>query len=240
MTNPQERRLLAVMFTDVVGYTALMQRDEEAARIVRRRHREVLESAVSAHGGDLLQYLGDGSLTMFPSVVDAVRAAIEVQRGLRQEPVVPLRIGIHQGDISYDTQGAYGDSVNVASRIQSLATAGGILVSGKAHDEIKNQPDITTTSLGDFELKNVEEPLAVYAIVSDVLTVPTRDDVLTEIRSAPPAAALDATWSCPDLVDTRSLEERKESRWRGRDRRTRRSSGVRLSSWCEQGGRLRS
>ena len=64
---------------------------------------------------------------MFPSVVHAVRAAIEVQRGLRQEPVVPLRIGIHQGDISYDTQGAYGDSVNVASRIQSLGTAGSIL-----------------------------------------------------------------------------------------------------------------
>ena len=91
------------MFTDVVGYTALMQRDEEAARIVRRRHRQVLEAAVSAHGGDLLQYLGDGSLTTFPSVVEAVHAAIEVQRGLRQEPVVPLRIGIHQGDISYDT-----------------------------------------------------------------------------------------------------------------------------------------
>ena len=127
MTSSKRRRLLAVMFTDVVGYTALMQRDEEAARIVRRRHRKVLEAAVSAHGGDLLQYLGDGSLTMFPSVVHAVRAAIEVQRGLRQEPVVPLRIGIHQGDISYDTQGAYGDSVNVASRIQSLGTAGSIL-----------------------------------------------------------------------------------------------------------------
>ena len=148
--------------------------------------------AVSAHGGDLLQYLGDGSLTMFRSVVDAVRAAIEVQEGFRQEPVVPLRIGIHQGDISYDTQGAYGDSVNVASRIQSLATGGSILISAKAHDEIKNQPDITTTPLGEFELKNVEESLEVYAIVSDVLTVPTRDDVLSEGRGAP-APALNAT-----------------------------------------------
>ena len=180
------------MFTDVVGYTALMQRDEEAARIVRRRHRQVLEAAVSRHGGDLLQYMGDGSLTTFPSVVDAVRAAIEVQRGLRQDPVVPLRIGIHQGDISYDTQGAYGDSVNIASRIQSLGTAGSILVSAKAYDEIKNQPDITTTLLGEFELKNVEESLEVYGIVSDVLTVPTRDDVLTKIQSAP-ATALNTT-----------------------------------------------
>ena len=184
MISSKPRRLLAVMFTDVVGYTALMQRDEEAARIVRRRHREVLEAAVSAHGGELFQYLGDGSVTMFPSVADAVRAAIEVQRGLRQEPVVPLRIGIHQGDISYDTQGAYGDAMNVAARIQSLGTTGSILISGKAHDEIKNQPDITTTPLGAFELKNVEESLEVYGIVADVLTVPTRDHVLTKIRSA--------------------------------------------------------
>ena len=185
MTSSKRRRLLAVMFTDVVGYTALMQRDEEACRIVRRRHRQVLEAVISTHGGDLLQYLGDGSLTMFPSVVDAVRAAIEVQRGLRKEPVVPLRIGIHQGDISYDTQGAYGDSVNVASRIESLGVAGSILLSAKAHDEIKNQPDILTTPLGEFDLKNVEESLEVYGIVSDVLTVPTRSDVLAEIRRAP-------------------------------------------------------
>ncbi len=195
------------MFTDVVGYTALMQQDEEAARIIRRRHREVLETAVSAHRGDLLQYLGDGSLTMFPSVVDAVHAAIEVQRGLRQEPVVPLRIGIHQGDISYDTQGAYGDSVNVASRIQSLGTAGSILVSAKARDEIKNQPDITTTPLGEFELKNVEESLEVYGIVADELTVPTRSDVLTKIRDAP-ATGLNATIRLNTALEGRYVIER--------------------------------
>ena len=185
MTSSKRRRLLAVMFTDVVGYTALMQRNEEAARIVRRRHREVLEAAVSAHGGDLLQYLGDGSLTMFPSVVDAVRAAIEVQRGLQQEPVVPLRIGIHEGEISYDTQGAYGDCVNVASRIQALAISGSILISAKAHDEVKNQPDIFTTRLGEFELKNVEELVGVYAVVSNAVAVPTRSDVLAAIRNVP-------------------------------------------------------
>ena len=177
------------MFTDVVGYTALMRRDEEAGRIVRRRHRQVLEAAVSVHGGDLLQYMGDGSLTMFPSVADAVRAAIEVQNGLRQEPVVPLRIGIHQGDISYDTQGAYGDSMNVASRVESLGTAGSILISGKAHDEIKNRPDISTTPLGEFELRNVEESLAVYAVVSDLLAVPPRGDVLTKTRGETSAAS---------------------------------------------------
>jgi non-specific serine/threonine protein kinase/serine/threonine-protein kinase len=185
MTSTQGRRLLAVMFTDVVGYTALMQRDEEAARVVRRRHRQVLEVAVSAHRGDLLQYLGDGSLTMFPSVVDAVRAAIEVQRGLRQGPAVPLRIGIHQGDISFDTQGAYGDSVNIASRIQSLGTAGSVLISAKAHDEIKNQRDISMTPLGEFELKNVAQPVGIHAIVADALVVPTRGEILTGLGDEP-------------------------------------------------------
>ena len=181
MTSSKERRLLAVMFTDVEGYTALMQRDEEAALIVRRRHRQVLEAAVSAHGGELFQYLGDGGVTMFPSVVDAVHAAIEVQDGLGREPVVPLRIGIHQGDISYDTQGAYGDSMNVASRIQSLAAGGSILISAKAHDEIKNQPDIVTTSLGEFELKGVQEPVIAHAVIAEGLAVPTTAEILAQV-----------------------------------------------------------
>ncbi len=189
MTERRARRLLAVMFTDVVGYTAMMQRDEELARIVRRRHREALESATTANHGEVLQYLGDGSLTIFPSVADAARAAIAVQRQLRQAPAVPLRIGIHQGDISYDTQGAYGDSMNVASRIQSLAAPGGILISAKAHDEIKNRPDISTASLGTFAMKGVAESVEVYSIVSDLIAVTHRDDVLAKIHHTPDAAA---------------------------------------------------
>ena len=177
------------MFTDVVGYTALMQRDEEAARIVRRRHRQVLEEALSVCHGELLQYLGDGSLSTFPSVADAVRAAIQVQSELQIEPTVPLRIGIHQGDISYDTQGAYGDSVNIAARIQSLAAPGSILLSATARDEIKNQADISTTAIGVFELKNVTEPVEVHAVDSDTLVVPTRSDVLANVRSTPAEAA---------------------------------------------------
>ena len=189
MSSPRARRLLAVMFTDVVGYTALMQRDEEAAKIVRRRHRQVLEAALGVGRGELLQYLGDGSLSTFPSVADAVRAAIQVQRELGIEPPIPLRIGIHQGDISYDTQGAYGDSVNIAARIQSLGAPGSILLSAKARDEIKNQADISTTGLGVFELKNVTEPVEVHAVVSDTLVVPTRSDVLEKVRSTPGEAA---------------------------------------------------
>ena len=127
MTEKQPRRLSAVMFTDVVGYTALMQDDEEAARLVRLRHREALEAAIAAHGGELVQYLGDGSLSTFPSAVRAVCAAVEVQQALRED--VPLRIGIHQGEIAFDDQGIYGDSVNIASRVMGVGTPGSVLVS---------------------------------------------------------------------------------------------------------------
>ncbi len=176
MTEDRSRRLAAVMFTDVVGYTALMQDDEEAARVVRLRHREALEAAIAAHGGELVQYLGDGSLSSFPSAVRAVSAAVDVQQALREE--VPLRIGIHQGEIAFDDQGIYGDSVNVASRVMGLGTAGSVLVSEKAQDELKNQRDFSTASLGQFNLKNVKHPMVVYAVRREGLDVPTREEVL--------------------------------------------------------------
>ena len=170
------RRLAAVMFTDVVGYTAMMQEDEEATRLVRLRHREALEAAIAAHGGELVQYLGDGSLSTFPSAVRAVSAAVEVQHALRDE--VPLRIGVHQGEIAFDDQGIYGDSVNVAARVMGMGTAGSVLVSGKAQDELKNQRDYTTASLGTFALKNVKHPLVLYAVEGEGLDVPTREEVI--------------------------------------------------------------
>ncbi len=182
MTDSIERRLVAVMFTDVVGYTAIMQSDEKAARTVRFRHRRVLEQALGAHGGELLQYLGDGSLTVFSSAVEAVHAAIQVQKDLQEDPAVPLRIGIHVGEISYDTQGVYGDSVNIASRVQSLGKAGSVLISEKAQDEIKNQPGLASTSLGRFDLRNVAHPLGVYAVVAEGLVVPTRGELVGRSR----------------------------------------------------------
>ncbi len=182
MTDSIERRLVAVMFTDVVGYTAIMQNDEKAARAVRFRHRRVLEQALGAHGGELLQYLGDGSLSVFSSAVEAVRAAIQVQKDLQEDPAVPLRIGIHVGEISHDTQGVYGDSVNIAARVQSLGRAGSVLISEKAQDEIKNQPGLSSASLGRFDLKNVEHPLGVYAVVAEGLVVPTRGELVGRPR----------------------------------------------------------
>ena len=107
------RHVAAVMFTDMAGYTALMQRDETAALRSRERHRTALARSVPTHDGDLLQYFGDGSLSIFRSSLQAMEAAVAIQRDLEGEPL--LRIGLHVGEIAYDAQGAYGDAINIAA-----------------------------------------------------------------------------------------------------------------------------
>ncbi len=167
------RQLTAIMFTDMVGYTALMQENEHQATLIRDRHREILERLIGAQDGRILQFYGDGTLSVFKSAIAAVRCAIEVQSDLRSgDPPIPLRIGLHTGDVVHDDGGVYGDGVNVASRIEGLGVAGAVLISEKVFDEVKNQPDIQTKGLGQFNLKNVKRPMEVYAIANNGLTVP--------------------------------------------------------------------
>ena len=164
------------MFTDMVGYTALMQKDEQLAKSQRDRHRSVLTKYIALHNGEILQYYGDGTLTIFNSAIEAVNAAIEIQLDLKNEPTVPLRIGIHLGDIVYDEEGVYGDGVNISSRIESLSAAGGILISEKINDEIKNHPEIKSQSLGRFHLKNVLKPVEIFAITNEGIIVPSAEE----------------------------------------------------------------
>lgn len=166
------RFLAAIMFTDIVGYTALMQQDETLAKKIRDRHRKVLEEKILKFRGNIIQYYGDGTLSMFGSAVEAVKCAVEIQTEFNQEPVIPLRIGIHIGDIVYEDEGAYGDGVNIASRIQSLASAGTILISDKVNDELVNHPEIKTKSFGKFALKNVKRPLEIIAVYNNNIKIP--------------------------------------------------------------------
>src|SRR6266545_585603 len=106
------RQLAAIMFTDMEGYTALMQKNEQAAIELRNRHREVFEKAMADHSGKIIQYYGDGTLSIFSSAIHAVKAGIEMQLLFRNKPQVPLRIGIHIGDVTIDENGLYGDGVN--------------------------------------------------------------------------------------------------------------------------------
>jgi TolB-like protein/Flp pilus assembly protein TadD len=170
------------MFADMVGYTALMQEDESRAHAQRERQREALSEIVPRHNGEILQHYGDGTLSVFHSAVQAVECAVEIQSEMRREPTVPLRIGIHSGDIVHDRDGVYGDGVNVAARIEALSASGGVLISGKVRDEIKNHPSLSTQSLGEIELKNVTQVVEVFAITNEGLVVPTEVQLRTAVE----------------------------------------------------------
>ncbi len=172
MKKQKTRRLAAIMFTDIVGYTALMQQDEKAAAAVRENHRRVFEQCHDRHHGEILQYFGDGTLSVFQSGVEAVECAVAIQHALREGEPVPLRIGLHVGDIVFDGTDVYGDGVNVASRIESMGVSGAILLSGKLNDELKNHTQVSTQSLGYFEFKNVKKPLEVFAVSNEGLAIP--------------------------------------------------------------------
>ena len=171
------RQLAAIMFSDMTGYTALMQQNEQLAKLKHRRLKEVLESSVSGHDGKILQYYGDGALSIFNSAIDGVNCAIEIQKALLQEPKVDLRIGIHTGDISIEDETIYGDGVNLASRIESIAVPGSIFISEKVFDEIKNQENLSTREMGYFEFKNVTKSIRVFALDNEGLVVPARNEL---------------------------------------------------------------
>ena len=173
----KQRRLAAIMFTDIEGYTSLMQENEDKAIQARDKHRWIFKSITEIHNGRILQYYGDGTLSIFDSAIDAVKCAMEMQLGFQKDPAIPVRIGIHTGDIIFSDEEIIGDSVNIASRIESLASAGSVFISGKVYDEIKNQKSIKTSKLKTFKLKNVEKPIEVYAISNVGLIVPDPEHI---------------------------------------------------------------
>jgi TolB-like protein/class 3 adenylate cyclase/thioredoxin-like negative regulator of GroEL len=178
----QRRHLAAILFTDIVGYTAMMQQDEVQTMALVRRYLAVLQTSVKAHAGDILNDYGDGSLCIFSSVIEAVRAALELQQKLKAEPAVPLRIGLHIGEIFYEDGKVFGDAVNIASRIQSLGQANTVLFSGEINNKISNQPEFRSVSLGRFEFKNVAEPIEVFALANEGLSVPKRKEITGKLK----------------------------------------------------------
>ncbi|MEO5674470.1 MAG: tetratricopeptide repeat protein [Chitinophagales bacterium] len=170
----QTRKLAAILFADIEGYTRLMQGDEAYAIALRDKLKKTLENQMALHGGRLHKWSGDGGLCSFSSAVEAVHAAIEIQKQMAEEPKVPLRIGIHVGDVLVEEDDVYGDGVNIASRIESFAIAGGVFISGKTYDDIRNHRDIEVVSMGKYQLKNVSDPVEILAISSEGMVVPLR------------------------------------------------------------------
>ncbi len=172
-----KRQLAAIMFTDISGFSSIMQEDESYAKTILNRQRQVLEAKHRDFDGKILQYVGDGTLSIFSSAVSAVECAVAIQLDLRREPYVPLRVGIHTGDITYDENGAFGDGVNVTSRVERLCIPGAIYITEKVYDDIKNHAWLTAVRLGNFQLHNISSTMGLYAISAKNLNVPEETDL---------------------------------------------------------------
>ncbi len=166
------RRLAAIVSADVVGYSLLMGRDDSATLAGLKAHRrELIDPKIAEYGGRIVKTTGDGLLLEFASVVDAVRCAVDVQRGMAErnadvppEQRIDLRIGINVGDIIIDGDDIFGDGVNVAARLQTLAEAGGICVSRVVRDQVLDKLSFAFEDLGAQEVKNIVRPVEVYRV----------------------------------------------------------------------------
>lgn len=160
----QSRQLAAIMFTDIVGYTALMGEDEEKALELLEKNRQIQKPIIEEYHGRWLKEIGDGLLASFTTVSDAVFCAKAIQKACLQGDELKLRIGIHQGEVVFTGEDVFGDGVNIASRLEQLAPTGGIVVSESVHRNIGNKKGIVSTFLGEEHLKNIKEPIRVYSI----------------------------------------------------------------------------
>jgi adenylate cyclase len=167
------RQLRAILFADIEGYTTFMQESEEVAIQLINRFKAVLKQQIPKHNGTIVQYYGDGCLVTFLSAAQAVSCAVQLQETYRNKPNVPVRIGIHSGEVVFEEENVFGDSVNIASRIESIGVAGSILVSKAIRDQIKNKQEFKLRSLGGLHFKNVKEPLEVFAVSNEGLNLPT-------------------------------------------------------------------
>jgi class 3 adenylate cyclase len=170
--NTEQRKLAAIMFTDMVGYSALSQRDEALAQELLEEHRQLLRCIFSRFNGIEIKTIGDAFLVEFSSALEAAQSAIEIQRALakRNHDVTPdrrieLKIGIHIGDVVHRGEDVYGDGVNIASRIEPLAGAGGICVSMDVERQIRNALEARFERLAPTQLKNIKVPMELFRIV---------------------------------------------------------------------------
>src|SRR5215204_6507361 len=173
--QPIERKLAAIFAADVAGYSRLMGQDEVGTLRTLAAHREIMDRLIGEHRGRIANTAGDSVLAEFPSVVDAVKCAVEVQQGLGRvegsgpaELQLRFRIGVHVGDVVVQGSDLLGDAINIASRLQSLAEPGTVCLSGPTHEYVRKALPLSFDDLGFQDVKNIDEPIRVYAIRLDV------------------------------------------------------------------------
>src|SRR5215471_6630939 len=176
---PPVRRLTAILAADVAGYSRLMGADEEGTHERLKAHlEELVNPKIAEHRGRVVKSTGDGFLAEFASVVDAVRCAVEVQRGMTdREPEVSeerrirFRIGINLGDVIVEEHDIFGDGVNVAARLEALAEPGGICVSRMVRDNVRDKLDLAFEDMGEKSVKNIARPVRVYALRPEAIAL---------------------------------------------------------------------
>lgn len=161
------RQLAVIMFTDIVGYTALMGKDEQKAFELLKKNRDLQKPIIEQFNGSWIKELGDGVMASFNTVSDAVNAAIKIQEACNTAKDFQLRIGIHLGEVVFEDGDVFGDGVNIASRIQAVANPGSIFVSESVHNNISNKIDFHTKFVKAEKLKNVKEPVKIYQVVGE-------------------------------------------------------------------------
>src|ERR1700731_8230 len=184
------RRLTAILAADVAGYSRLMGTDEEGTHERLKSHRsELVDPKIDEHHGRMVKTTGDGVLVEFPSVVDAVRCAVEVQRGMveRNSAILPeerieFRVGINLGDVIAEGEDIFGDGVNVAARLEALADAGGVLVSNTVYDHVRDRLPFVFEDLGEQQVKNIARPVRVFALRPEAIV----NLLAPSVATAPP------------------------------------------------------
>src|SRR5882724_6195671 len=169
---PPVRRLTAILAADVAGYSRLMGADEEGTHARLKTHRGALvDPKIAEHRGRVVKNTGDGFLAEFPSVVDAVRCAVEVQRGMAEHNAaipaderIEFRIGINLGDVLAEGDDIFGDGVNIAARLEALAEPGGVFVSNTVHHHVRDRLPFVFEDLGEHQVKNIARPVRVYRV----------------------------------------------------------------------------
>jgi adenylate cyclase len=170
-----QRKLAAIFSTDVAGYSRLMGDDEEATIRTLSAYRAVISSLIQRHRSRVIDSPGDNLLAEFASVVDAVRCAVEIQYALKEKNTelpehrqMQFRIGINLGDVIVEDERLYGDGVNIAARMESLALPGRICISGTVYDQVETKLALTYEDLGEQSVKNIAKPVRVFRVVTEV------------------------------------------------------------------------
>ena len=177
-----ERRLSAILAADVAGYSRLMHSDEEATHAkLTALLTDAVNPAIAEHGGRIVKNTGDGFLAEFPSAVEAVRAAVQFQTRIKELTIdeaedrrIAFRVGINIGDVIVEPHDIFGDGVNIAARLESIAEPGGICISSSAYDHVRGKVGVEFADLGEQSLKNIARPVRAYAVVRDGLSPATQ------------------------------------------------------------------